>query len=198
MLWLDMTSPAEAADEPRPCRTDARDRQAARTRWARARRASAACVLGLALGCSSGLVGQTYRHGDIVFDVGPIPASWRRVDAGDAALAFRDDANRATVAVNARCHEQGDDVPLRALTKHLFLEFTNRNVISERPVQLDGREALRTELLADLDGVPMRFSVYVLKKDWCVYDFMHIAAVASPASSRSDFERFVSGFRTRG
>jgi hypothetical protein len=149
-------------------------------------------------GCCSGLAGQTFRRGDIAFDVGPIPASWRQVDADDAMLAFRDDAARVTVAVNARCHEEGDDVPLKALTKHLFLEFTRRKPIGERSLELDGRGALRTELFADLDGVPMRFTVYVLKKDWCVYDFMHIATPESPATSRAQFDQFVSGFATRG
>jgi hypothetical protein len=152
----------------------------------------------MTLGCGGGLTGRTYRHGDIVFDVGPIPASWSPVDAGDAALAFRDDAAKVTVAVNARCHEETDDAPLKALTKHLFLEFTQREVIGERSLELDGREALRTELRADLDGVPMHFTVYVLKKDWCVYDFMHIATLDSPATSRADFDRFVAGFATRG
>jgi hypothetical protein len=162
--------------------------------WRHCRRVS----LALTVACCSGLVGRTYRHGDIAFDVGPIPASWRQVDADDAALAFRDDAAKVTVAVNARCREEGDDVPLKALTKHLFLEFTDRKSISERSLELDGRAALRTELFADLDGVPMHFTVYVLKKDWCVYDFMHIATPASPATSRTQFDRFVAGFATRG
>jgi hypothetical protein len=187
MVWLEMRSPSHAATMA------AQGRPVARA-WA----LWAACILVVAVGCGSGLAGQTYRHGDIAFDVGPIPGSWHQVDADDAALTFRDDAARATIAVNARCHEEGDDVPLKALTKHLFLEFTNRNSISERTVPLDGREALRTELLADLDGVPMHFTVYVLKKDWCVYDFMHIADLDSPASSRANFDRFVAGFRTRG
>ena len=42
-------------------------------------------------------------------------------------------------------------------------------------VEMDGREALRTHLIAKLDGVPKRFTVYVLKKDGCVYDFLHVA-----------------------
>ncbi|MBN1612456.1 MAG: hypothetical protein JW940_37845 [Polyangiaceae bacterium] len=166
-------------------------RRSARVAWA-------ACVLALTAGCGSGLAGRTYRHGDIAFDIGPIPASWHELDADDAALAFRDEAAKVTVAVNARCHEQGDDVPLEALTKHLFLEFTDRKLIGERSLELDGREALRTELFADLDGVPMHFTVYVLKKDWCVYDFLHIATLDSPATSRSQFDQFVAGFATRG
>ena len=58
---------------------------------------------------------------------------------------------------------------------------------------MDGREALRTEISAALDGVKKQYLVYVLKKDSCVYDFMYIAADSAPGS-RADFERFVQGF----
>ncbi len=66
-------------------------------------------------------------------------------------------------------------MPLTALTHHLFLHFTDRELASQKTVELDGREALRSELTARLDGVPKHFVIYVLKKDGCVYDFMHIA-----------------------
>jgi hypothetical protein len=95
--------------------------------------------------------------------------------------------------MNGRCGVDGDDVPLAALTHHLFLNFTKRHVESQQTVELDGREALRTELTAELDGVSKRFLVFVMKKDGCVYDFMWIgAAEASPG----EFQRFVQGFST--
>ena len=94
---------------------------------------------------------------------------------GHALLAFRDDAQSATIGVNGRCGKDGDDVPLQALTHHLFLHFTDREVISQKTLTLDGRDAMRTEMLAELDGVPKRFTIYVLKKDGCVYDMLHIA-----------------------
>ncbi len=87
----------------------------------------------------------------------------------------------------------GDDVPLTSLTQHLFLQFTERTQLSQTNVSLDGREALRTEISAALDGVKKQYLVYVLKKDSCVYDFMYIAADSAPGS-RAEFERFVQGF----
>ena len=104
-----------------------------------------------------------------------MPESWRRIEATGALLAFRDDARRATVAVNGRCGLDGDDVPLEALTHHLFLQFTERELVSQNRVDLDGREALRTEIVAKLDGVKKHYVVYVLKKDGCVYDFVYVS-----------------------
>ncbi len=148
----------------------------------------------LLLACaSSGFDGNVYHDEDIRFRVGPVPSSWRRLEVEDARLAFRDDSANATVAVNGRCGLDGDDVPLTSLTQHLFLQFTDRVQISQAKISLDGREALRTELSAALDGVKKQYLVYVLKKNSCVYDFMYIAADSAPGS-RADFERFVQGF----
>ena len=149
--------------------------------------------LWLAACASSGFDGHVYKDDDLHFRVGPVPNAWRRLQVDDTRLAFRDDAANATVAVNGRCGLDGDDVPLASLTQHLFLQFTERSLVSQTNVSLDGREALRTEISAALDGVKKQYLVYVLKKDSCVYDFMYIAADSAPGS-RAEFERFVQGF----
>jgi hypothetical protein len=161
----------------------------------------ALCALLPALGwaaCAGGpsFDGSAYRSDDLSFRVGPMPAGWRRIATDQALIAFRDDRKNATVAVGGRCGKDGDDVPLQALTHHLFLHFTDRQIQSQSLVPLDEREALRTELLAKLDGVAKHYTVYVLKKDGCVYDFMHIADTGAPAEARAEFDRFVRGFGT--
>lgn len=154
-------------------------------------------ALWVAAGCgSTRFDGRTYQGSDLAFRVGPIPSSWRSIEADSARLAFRDDAARATIAVGGRCGKDGDDVPLEALTHHLFLHFTDRQIVEQRVLPLDGREALRTELIAELDGVPKHYIVYVIKKDGCVYDLMRIADVETSQESSAEFERFVRGFAT--
>src|SRR5690606_1710380 len=156
-------------------------------------------VLGLpllvaALGCSPKFDGRVYENGALSFRVGPTPDSWRPIEVEQALLAYRDDRNAATVAIGGRCHKAGDDVPPAALTHHLFLHFTERQVHSQQRLELAGRESLRTELTASLDGVPKHYVVYVLKKDGCVFDFMLIAD--SEAADVAGFDAFVSGFET--
>jgi hypothetical protein len=154
------------------------------------------CALVVAC-ASSGFDGHLYHDDEMRFRVGPIPAGWHPIEVEGARLAFRDDAANATVAVNGRCKVDGDDVPLASLTQHLFLEFTERTLTSQGSVSLDGREALRTEVTAALDGVKKHYLVYVLKKDSCVYDFMYITAEPDAvAGTRAEFERFVQGFAT--
>jgi hypothetical protein len=155
-----------------------------------------ACLLAGACAGSS-FDGRVYRADGMAFEVGPIPASWRTIEVDGALLAFREDRSAATVALNGRCGLDGDDVPLEALTHHLFLHFRQRLLIRQERVTLDDRAALRSELTAELDGVPMHFVVYVMKKDGCVYDFMLMSANAGGAD-REAFERFVRGFETLG
>ncbi|HEY3497215.1 MAG TPA: hypothetical protein VGK73_21105 [Polyangiaceae bacterium] len=157
-----------------------------------------ACVcaaLALFACASSSFDGRVFREDGMAFEVGPIPSAWRAIEVDGALLAFRDDRNSSTVALNGRCGLDGDDVPLEALTHHLFLHFRDRKLVRQERVKLDEREALRSELVAELDGVPMHYVVYVLKKNGCVYDFMHVSG-AGDDSGREAFDRFVHGFGT--
>ncbi|MCS6902397.1 MAG: hypothetical protein RMJ98_22340 [Myxococcales bacterium] len=153
-------------------------------------------TLGLAVSCTSGphYDGQVYRGHGLVFRTGPVGDGWVRLEASHGLLAFRDEGARSTILVNGRCGQDGDDVPLTALTAHLFLRFTERKVDEEKLVPFDGREALHTVMTAKLDGVPMRFEVVVTKKDGCVYDFVLIASPETFDSARPKFQRFVDGF----
>jgi hypothetical protein len=152
---------------------------------------SAACAC-----AESSFDGQVYRNGPLHFRVARVPSNWRAIDADNALLAFRDDPANATLAINGRCGVDGDDVPLASLTQHLFLEFTDRELMAQTPLSLDGREALRTEINASLDGVKKHYVVYVLKKDGCVYDFMYIAGDGHDSGALASFDGFVRGFAT--
>ncbi len=65
-----------------------------------------------------------------------------------------------------------------------------------RPIPFDGREALHGRLTAKLDGVPMGYDLFVLRKDGCIYDFVYVAPPARVAEGVPGFEHFVQGFHT--
>lgn len=146
----------------------------------------------LLLACGGpGFDGHVFRDGNVAFRLQSVPSGWRPLEISDTALAFRDEKNAATVAINGRCGQDAGDVPLKALTQHLFLQFTQREQYSQALLALDGREALRTRMVAKLDGVPKFFDVVVLKKNGCVYDFLQIA---NASQDPEPFLRFVRGF----
>jgi len=156
-------------------------------------------ALAASVGCASkqGFDGRVYHAGRATFRVGPVPATWKKTDAVEGAmLAFTDEPHGGMVSVYGRCGKDGDDVPLTALTQHLLIGFTEREVTEQKTVQLDGREALHTVLHAKLDGVVTGLSLYVLKKDGCVYDLIYAAPPASFTSALPAFDGFVGGFAT--
>src|SRR4051812_18713545 len=82
-------------------------------------------------GCGgSAFDGSVYRGQDFAFRVAPVPDGWTRIEISHAALAYRDEGG-GTIAVDTRCHADGGDVPLASLTMHLFLGFTDREILEQ-------------------------------------------------------------------
>lgn len=163
-----------------------------------ARASCGSLALVLALGCGGGatFADNVYRDREATYRVGELGPGWERITMEGNDLAWHHDGLGAVVQVNATC-DPFQDVPLSALTNHLLIGFTEREMRSSETVPLDGREALRSHLVARLDGVPRELLLYVMKKDMCTYDF---ALVAPPGDeyrgAEPAFERFVAGFTT--
>jgi hypothetical protein len=162
-------------------------------------RALALACMTAALGCGGpSFNGNVYRGEGVAFRVAEPPATWQRIEVSSGALAFRDEPNDATIAVNGRCGRDSDDVPLRSLTQHLFFQFTDREVEVQEVVPFDEREAMHTVMVAKLDGVPKKFDVWVLKKDGCVYDLLYIARPSTFETGVAPFRSFAKGFAGLG
>lgn len=138
-----------------------------------------------------------YRDGEARYRIGELGPGWQRLSLADQNdLAWHEARIGAIVQVNATC-DPDSDVPLTALTNHLLIGFTDREIVAQRVLPMDSREALRTHVTARLDGVPRELVFYVLKKDHCIYDFALIAPLGAPfAEALPAFERFVGGFTT--
>ena len=125
--------------------------------------------------------------------LGPIPPAWQRIDVGGADLAFRDTGREGSALFDVGCDRHDDDAPLSVLTEHLIMGTTERRFDAQDVVPLDGREAMHSLLSAKLDGVPMQYDIYVMKKDGCVYDLVYVAPPDRFAGGSPEFERFAGG-----
>lgn len=146
--------------------------------------------------CGGGgsLTGSTYRDSEATYEIGELGQGWERLDVAENDLAWHHASSGAIVQVNASC-DPFQDVPLTSLTNHLLIGFTERDWRDSELVDLDGREARRSHVIASLDGVPRELLLYVMKKDECVYDFALVAPPGEPyREAERDFERFVGGF----
>ncbi|MBI3073544.1 MAG: hypothetical protein HYY84_15645 [Deltaproteobacteria bacterium] len=136
-----------------------------------------------------------YSNREARFRIGAAPSGFKLIAVQEAGLSFYNAPRGATIGVNVTCRE-ADDVPLAALRDHLVFGFTERKQLSEEVISLDGREALVTRLDGKLDGVPVRLTSAVLKKDACVYDFTFAARPAAHGGDDAAFLSFVRGFAT--
>jgi len=148
----------------------------------------------LSISCGAAFDGHTYHGDGFTFRVPPAPNEWRPIDVSHASVAYRDPGSDGIVMVNGRCDRDGEDVPLSALTAHLFMRFSDRETQKEEVIPFDGREAMRTEAFAKLDGVPRRFLVWVMKKDRCVYDLIYFAAPEHFDQGSERFDTWARGF----
>ena len=123
---------------------------------------------------------------------------WRPVHVEGGTLAFRDEPHLASILLDARCYQKDDDVPLLALTDHLVMGTTDRQIATQDTIPFDGRDAMHSRLRAKLDGVAMDYDIFVLKKDGCVYDFVYVAPPAKAADDEGTaaFERFTGTFHS--
>jgi hypothetical protein len=133
--------------------------------------------------------GGVLRKGELTVRVGPVPPEWRRVRIDGADLAYRDQPREGSVLFDVRCGRSAD-APLTVLTEHLIMGTTDRDFVHQETLPFDEREALHTLMRAKLDGVPMQYDIYVMKKDLCVFDLVYVAPPAQFTVGAADFERF--------
>jgi hypothetical protein len=112
-------------------------------------------------------------------------------------LVYENDPLMATIVVDALCGPKYDDAPLNRLARELFQRLRHPKIASEREFTLDGRSALRVDGSGDVDGVPLKMAVAVMKKDFCLYDFSYFAPPETFARGVGDFEGYLRGFQTR-
>jgi hypothetical protein len=114
-----------------------------------------------------------------------------------AMLAFAPPESRQVVLINSRCGLANDDVPLVSLTQHLLIGTTDRATLREERVPFDGREALRTFIVAKLDGVPRFFDILITKKNGCVVDFVRTGPPGDEHNGQETFTAITAGYRMR-
>jgi len=119
------------------------------------------------------------------------------VRVSGADLAYMHDRDGSTLLVNADC-ESIQDAPLAALTFHLLIGMTEQKVIEQKSVPNSGREGLLTIAEANIDGVKRKFKIFVLKKDYCIYDIVFASPPKLFEENSAAFDSMLKGFNVPG
>ena len=150
-------------------------------------------ILLFASGCRGGLLGGMYTRDGVAYRVVEPSGDWRRINFDDNDLAWVARQGHV-IAINATCtgHE---DPQLEVLTNHLVIGFTDREWVSKKRFELDGREAMRSLVKARLDGVATSLDLVVLKKNGCVHDFSYVSPTGQEATHQAEFDALIAGFK---
>ena len=146
------------------------------------------CVLGLmACAAPSGLNQGVYEDAQVRYRVVGPGAAWKPVRLQTADLSWFQPVTGSTLLINSNC-KGVKDVPLHSLTQHLLIGMTEKKIVSQEAIPFSNREALETEAVTKIDGVPHHMKMLVLKKDGCVYDLVY---AASPQFYEEDMKAYV-------
>jgi hypothetical protein len=128
----------------------------------------------------------------------PVSQGWKSVSPGGADHAWWNADWGSTIYSDSNCGSHYEDGPLSSMADHILYGIEGRVVEEERPLQLDGREALLRSVDGAMDGVKVRVTVVVMKKNACNFDFVFIAKPEHFSDGLSDYMSVVDGFRTYG
>ena len=131
------------------------------------------------------------------YSFAPPDGSWKKTRAKGADFAYIHQPTNSGIVISSRCEEGAADPPLRILFRHLFIDFETKNITSQRTIELDGKEALLTELTADYGGEHLKFISVIVKRRACVYDLLLIARPSEFDKVKADFEKLVGTFKFR-
>lgn len=133
----------------------------------------------------------TYRFGTPSNEWRPV----REEDVGKGMqVAWIHPQTVAMIQLHAQCGEHGDS-SLDQYVDHLRIDWTDWNIVEQEAGRLVGRDALRTLVDAELDGIARRNEVWVVKKNGCIFDLIYSAPPDDFTAGRADFQRVVEGFQ---
>lgn len=144
-------------------------------------------------GCAAHFDGTLLKKRDVSYRVARLPGFQRvHVDGNDLAF-YR--AGSGSIAVHATCRDY-DDVPNEVLLNHLLFGTTRRVYVVDDELTIDGRGARHAVVDAELDGVPVRLELLVLRRAACVFDLSYVSD--RQARAHAEFLDFARAFHVEG
>ncbi len=131
------------------------------------------------------------------FEIGKLPPPWKGPRLELKQLVYKNNEIGGTIVTDARCGPKFDDAPVSRLAYDLFERLDNKSIGGMKKMTLDGRAGVRVSGSGSLDGVLLKMDVVVVKKDFCLYDFVYFAPPRSFSNGIKDFEGYLNGFKTQ-
>lgn len=90
--------------------------------------------------------------------------------------------------------DTSSDPTLQNLLNNLTHEIENLKTLKSELINYNSREALRTRLSGNVDGIQTQFEILIFKKDRCTYILNYAARESAFNDNLNDFNLFVKDF----
>ena len=130
------------------------------------------------------------------YQIGKLPDYWEPIKDTLADTSYWSKKTGATILINSLCEKYGS-ASLFVLTQNILRGIDDLNTEVEEEIMLVERKALHTVATGKIDGVSIKTNIYVMRKDYCIYDFTYQVQAESYSKDVKDFEDLVKSFRTK-
>jgi hypothetical protein len=131
------------------------------------------------------------------YQLGALGREWLRSDQAKEAgtdFVFENTKSKAIISVNSVCGRY-PTATLQSLASQLSAPISQGEVVEERELTLDGRDAFLKRVHGKIDGVAVQSLVVVVRKNNCLFDFALLKSGALVESDTEPFLKFLSEFR---
>lgn len=153
------------------------------------------CILFLLLGScvSVSLPGKKVVSAtDVHFDAPPSP--FKEIKMANVDKAWLSGKTANTISYFSECGNPADP-SLETLETDALSAINDIDVLKSENVQYNGREARQTIVAGKLDGVPVKMSLLLLKKNGCNYTLSYGGTASQFLQEESLFENFKRNFK---
>lgn len=122
-----------------------------------------------------------------------LPQEYKKISAEDVDGGWIHSKNGSVISYKTECKQS--KLSAKKTLSLIFNELDNAKLVSESSLRIDKRPALAREIKAQVDGVPSFFNLVAFEKHGCLFLLALNGFEEGYASSKSDFQSFVSSFR---
>lgn len=129
---------------------------------------------------------------DVSFEAPPSP--FKEIKMANVDKAWLSDKTANTISYFSECGNSADP-SLESLESDALSAMNDVNVLQSETREFNGRESRHTVITGKLDGVPVKMSLVLLKKNGCNYTLSYGGTAAQFPQEESAFENFKKNFR---
>lgn len=119
---------------------------------------------------------------------------FERQSRDDVDAAFKNPRNGNVISYLSDCKDPSDP-PLDNIVAGVLAGLTDLKTEQREETSMLGREARRVQASGKVDGVPSAIDLIVFKRNQCIYILSYVGVKSSFAENRSDFVKFIEGFK---